>query len=89
MEDQEKKIRELEDAAYAPYERIKNPTAEDWAKAYDALKELKSGMKQRTAPGDHGGGSADKWEMFISRCSSRIRRLPSEPPRPACPCGCP
>lgn len=40
MEDQEKKIQELEDAAYAPYERIKNPTVEDWANAYDALKKL-------------------------------------------------
>ena len=35
-----KKIKELEDIAYAPYERIDKPTAEDWKKSYDALKEL-------------------------------------------------
>lgn len=34
------KIRALERIAYAPYERIEHPTAEDWQKSYDALKEL-------------------------------------------------
>lgn len=33
-------IRELERIAYDPYERIEHPTAEDWLKSYDALKEL-------------------------------------------------
>ena len=40
MDEQKTKIRALRKAAYAPYERIENPTAEDWKKAYDALKEL-------------------------------------------------
>ena len=34
------KMKALEDIAYAPYERIEKPTAEDWQKSYDALKEL-------------------------------------------------
>ena len=33
-------IRELERTAYDPYDRIEQPTAEDWKKSYDALKEL-------------------------------------------------
>lgn len=33
-------IKELERIAYDPYERIEHPTAEDWKKSYDALKEL-------------------------------------------------
>ena len=35
-----KKIRALNRIAYNPYERIEHPTAEDWKKSYDALKEL-------------------------------------------------
>ena len=35
-----KKIRALNRIAYDPYERIEHPTAEDWKKSYDALKEL-------------------------------------------------
>ena len=35
-----KRISTLEGIAYAPYDRIEHPTTEDWAKAYDALKEL-------------------------------------------------
>ena len=34
------RIRELERIAYDPYDRIENPTAADWKKSYDALKEL-------------------------------------------------
>ena len=37
---QKEKIKALEKTAYAPYERIEHPTAEDWQKSYDALKEL-------------------------------------------------
>ena len=40
MDEKKKKIRALEKIAYAPYERIEHPTAEDWLKSYDALKEL-------------------------------------------------
>ena len=40
MDDLKKKIRALEKIAYDPYERIEHPTAEDWKKSYDALKEL-------------------------------------------------
>jgi len=35
-----KMIRSLVKTAYDPYERIGNPTAEDWKKSYDALKQL-------------------------------------------------
>lgn len=35
-----KKIRVLERIAYDPYERLEHPTAADWQKSYDALKEL-------------------------------------------------
>ena len=59
-------IRELEEIAYAPYEVIENPTAEDWKKAYDALIRLcklapESGMYQNTLGylcyyGRHTGG---------------------------------
>ena len=34
------KIGKLEKTAYAPYDRIKNPTREDWQKSYDALLEI-------------------------------------------------
>ena len=69
-------IRELEKIAYAPYEVIENPTAEDWKKAYDALIRLcklapESGMYQNTLGylcyyGRHTGGErqyeeARKW----------------------------
>ena len=40
MKELKAKIRALEKAAYDPYERIEHPTAEDWKKSYDALKEL-------------------------------------------------
>ena len=36
----QEKIQELEELAYAPYERIEHPTREDWQKSYDALKKL-------------------------------------------------
>lgn len=35
-----KKILALKKIAYDPYERIAHPTAEDWRRSYDALKEL-------------------------------------------------
>ena len=35
-----KKIKALNRIAYDPYDRIEHPTAEDWKKSYDALKEL-------------------------------------------------
>ena len=34
------RVRALNKIAYAPYEVLENPTAEDWQKSYDALKEL-------------------------------------------------
>lgn len=40
MDDLNAKVKALVDVAYAPYERIKNPTTEDWKRSYDALKEL-------------------------------------------------
>lgn len=40
MDEKTKRIRELNRIAYDPYERIEHPTAEDWKKSYDALKEL-------------------------------------------------
>ena len=40
MTERTKRIRELEKIAYDPYERIAEPTAGDWKKSYDALKEL-------------------------------------------------
>lgn len=40
LSEKEKKIRALEKIAYDPYERIEHPTAEDWLKSYNALKEL-------------------------------------------------
>ena len=40
MKSAERKNRELNKIAYAPYERIEHPTTEDWKKSYDALKEL-------------------------------------------------
>ena len=43
-----KMIRKLEKTAYDPYDRIEYPTAEDWRKSYDALKEL-CVLKPRTA----------------------------------------
>ena len=33
-------VKELEEIAWAPYETIERPTAEDWKKSYDALREL-------------------------------------------------
>ena len=33
-------VKQLEKIAYDPYERIEHPTAEDWQKSYDALKQL-------------------------------------------------
>ena len=33
-------VKELEKIAWAPYETIERPTAEDWKKSYDALREL-------------------------------------------------
>ena len=40
MDGEKAKIRRLEKAAWDPYDRIEHPTAEDWRKSYDALKEL-------------------------------------------------
>ncbi len=40
MTEKQKKIQGLEKIAYDPYERIEHPTAVDWKKSYDALKEL-------------------------------------------------
>ncbi len=40
MNEKKTKIRALEKIAYDPYERIEHPTAENWRKSYDALKEL-------------------------------------------------
>lgn len=37
---EKKKLKTLEKIAYDPYDRIDHPTAEDWKKSYDALKEL-------------------------------------------------
>ena len=34
------RIKALNKIAYAPYDDIEHPTAEDWQKSYDALKEL-------------------------------------------------
>ena len=33
-------IKKLNRVAYAPYETIEHPTTDDWAKSYDALKQL-------------------------------------------------
>lgn len=41
-------VQKLEKIAYDPYDRIEHPTAEDWRKSYDALKEL-CALKPRTA----------------------------------------
>ena len=43
-----KVIRNLIKVAYDPYDRIEHPSAEDWQKSYDALKEL-CVLKPRTA----------------------------------------
>ena len=40
LPEKQKRIRALEKIAYDPYDRIEHPTAEDWKKSYDALKEL-------------------------------------------------
>ena len=48
MDGKKARIRALVRTAYDPYERIKDPTAQDWQKSYDALKEL-CVLKPRTA----------------------------------------
>lgn len=40
MADDRVRVRNLRWIAYDPYERIEHPSAEDWQKSYDALKEL-------------------------------------------------
>ena len=40
MKEKKAKIRTLEKAAWDPYERIDHPSAADWMKSYNALKEL-------------------------------------------------
>ena len=40
MDKMKEKVRKLEKTAWDPYERIENPSAEDWKKSYDALREL-------------------------------------------------